>query len=59
MLELACLYYEVRRCFRCCSPEAYWEAEAEVADMVGALGHTMGELSKLAEYVRWKKIYEA
>jgi len=58
MLELACLYYEVRRCFHCCSPETYWRAEAEVAEMVGALGHTMGELSKLANYVLCKKISE-
>ncbi len=51
MLELACLYCEVRRRYFSSTPlNTYCEAMREVGVMASAMGYTIHDLAKVATY---------
>lgn len=51
MLELACLYVEVRhRFFSSTSLNTYCEAMREVGVMAAAMGYTLNDVAKICTY---------
>jgi hypothetical protein len=52
MLELACLFFEVRQRFYSTSTERYCEAMEEVGKMAEAMGYTMNDLARIVTYAQ-------
>jgi hypothetical protein len=50
MIELACLFCEVRQRFYQTPIRRYREAMHEIGEMAEALGYTMNDLARIATY---------